>query len=205
MAQILQFTPKPLAKIGFQRVRKRNRRVEREEHQLDLFTVQHGQLLQLPRSMSLFDEALRLDERGDEKALEVYRDAIAGGDSVADAYCNLGILESKAGHTATAFDCFTKSLKADPRHLESHYNLGNLYFEAGDYKLAKVHFDIAAEIDPSYPNTHFNLGLIHALNNDFSSAAEAFDRYASLAPLQEAEKARALLDNLRQTLLTRKA
>lgn len=200
MAQILQFTPKPLAKIGFQRVRKRTKEDAPERDQLNLFSGSHGQVLQLPRNVNLFDQALMLDEQGDERAGEVYRTAIATGDSVADAYCNLGILESKAGNTSSAFDCFTRSLKADPRHLESHYNLGNLYFEAGDYRVAKTHFEIAVEVDPSFSNAHFNLGLIHAINNDFHSAAEAFNRYIGLVPKQEAEKAKALLINLQQSL-----
>ena len=199
MAQILQFTPQPLAKIGFQRVRKR-RKPRREKDQLDLFSSGQGQVLQLPRPSGSFDHALLLDERGDEMAGAAYREAIAEGDSVADAYCNLGILESKTGHTATAFDCFTKSLAADPRHLESHYNLGNLYFEAGDYKLARTHFEIAAEIDPNFRNVHFNLGLINAMENQFRSAVSCFERYVSLAPEKEAEKAQALLANLRQSL-----
>lgn len=203
MANILQFTPKPLAKIGFQRVRKR-RKAGREENQLDLFSARHGQVLHLPRSLNAFDEALLLDERGDERAGDVYRDAIGRGDSVADAYCNLGILESKAGHTSTAFDCFMKSLKTDPRHLESHYNLGNMYFEAGDYKLAATHFEIAVEIDPTFPNAYFNLGIIQAINNDFQSATTSFTRYIELVPEREADKASSLLASLQQTLSAKK-
>jgi len=167
---------------------------------MDLFSERVGRVLQLPGSMSPFDMALLLDERGDERAGKVYHDAITHGDSVADAYCNLGILESKAGRTTKAFDCFTKSLKDDPRHLESHYNLGNLYFEAGDLKLARTHFELAIEIDPEFSNAYFNLGLVHALNEDFSSAAEAFQRFIEMVPEDESARARELLTNLRQTL-----
>ena len=78
-----------------------------------------------------------LDEREDRRAADSYRRAIAEGDCPADAYCNLGIIESKAGRMAKAFDCFTKSLEHDPRHFESHYNLGNLYFEEDNLRLAQ--------------------------------------------------------------------
>ena len=61
------------------------------------------------------------DERGDGQAAELYARAIENHDCVADAFCNLGILESKKGSTAKAFDCFTTSLKHDPRHSEAHY------------------------------------------------------------------------------------
>lgn len=81
----------------------------------------------------------------------------------ADAYCNLGIMETRAGRTARAFDCFTKSLAHDPRHFEAHYNLGNLYFEEDTLRLARLHYELAAEIDPNSPNLHFNLGLVLTL------------------------------------------
>lgn len=198
MAHILPFTPKPSAKIGFQKVRKKQIPGS-PESQLPLFEGA-GQILQLPDTMSPFNKALLLDDRGDERAAKFYQEAIRQGESASDAYCNLGILESRAGRTAKAFDCFTRSLREDPRHLESHYNLGNLYFEAGDLHLAKTHFQISVEIDPDYPNAHFNLGLVHAINNDHSAAAEAIRRYIELVPEQEGDKAKSLLLVLEQTL-----
>ncbi len=199
MGQILQFSPKPLAKIGFQKVRRRKKGVGRE-NQLDLFSSSQGQILHLSHKTSLFDAALLLDERGDDRARQGYLDAIEEGDSRADAYCNLGIIESSHGRTAEAFDCFTRSLKEDPRHLESHYNLGNLYFEAGDLKLARIHFEMAIEIRPSYANAYFNLGLIHALGKDFAAAAGAFGKYVELVPENEGIKAQDLLASLKHSL-----
>jgi len=199
MAQILQFSPKPLAKIGFQKVRRRKKTV-RYENQLDLFSSSKGRVLHLPRATGLFDEALLLDERGDDRARQGYINAIEEGDCRADAYCNLGILESSQGRVAEAFDCFTKSLKEDPRHLESHYNLGNLYFEAGDYKLARIHFEMAIEIRPAYANAYFNLGLLSALEKDFAAAAGAFGKYVELVPESEGLKAQELLAGLKHTL-----
>jgi len=198
MAHILPFTPKPSAKIGFQKVRKKQT-PGTPESQLPLFEGA-GRILHLPDTMSPFDKALLLDERGDERASKFYQEAIIKGESAADAYCNLGILESTAGRTAKAFDCFTRSLKEDPRHLESHYNLANLYFEAGDLNLAKTHFQISVEIEPDYPNAYFNLGLVHAVNNDYSAAAEAIRRYIELVQENEGDKAKSLLMVLEQTL-----
>ena len=100
-----------------------------------------------------------MDERHDDRAEELYRRAIAEGDLVADAYCNLGIIASQAGRIAKAFDCFTKSLEHHSRHFESHYNLGNLYLEGDNLRLAKMHYELAAKINPTFPNLYFNLGL----------------------------------------------
>ena len=167
---------------------------------MNLFLSPGAQILRLPTDISPFEEALLLDERGDARTEAAYRRAIAEGDSIADAYCNLGILESKAGRTAKAFDCFTKSLEHEPRHFESHYDLGNLYFEAGDLRLARVHYELAAEVEPAFPNLYFNLGLVHALNNDYPAALAALSKYKELAPSDEGTKADELVENLKRSL-----
>lgn len=77
-----------------------------------------------------------------------FEKAIEHDDSTADAFCNLGIIESKSGQNNEAFDCFTRSIAEDPRHLESHYNLSNLYFDIGNLGLAHEHYEIAAKLDP---------------------------------------------------------
>ncbi len=201
MANVIAFPGKPPAKFGFKRVKKRKRK-RFDPDQLDLFSTSSGNVLELPRTIGRFEEALLLDERGDPKAADAYLTAISEGDCVADAFCNLGILESQQGRTAKAFDCFTKSLKANPRHFETHYNLANQYFETGDLALARVHYEIAAEIHPGYPNTQFNLGLVHALNEEFGRAVEAFTRYRDMAPKEEIDKVVDLLSGLKQTLAT---
>ena len=65
-----------------------------------------------------------------------YLKAIESKDSIADAYCNLGILESQDKNYSKAIDCFTLCLKEDPRHFEAHYNLANLYAEIGNFMFA---------------------------------------------------------------------
>jgi len=140
------------------------------------------------------------DEQGDARAIELYARAIEAQDCVADAYCNLGIIHSQKGDTAKAFDCFTTSLKDDPRHLEAHYNLGNLYFELNDFRLAQTHYELAAAIDPSFANLYFNLGLVRAINNDLLAAISALTKYQELVPADEAQNASELLGNLKGLL-----
>lgn len=196
MGKIIPFTAKQPAKFDFERARKR-----RKVHpgQLDLFCAKLAEIRCLPTSVSPFEEALLLDERDDSRAEQTYLRAIAEGDLVADAYCNLGIIESKAGRVAKAFDCFTKALEHDPRHFESHYNLGNLYFESDNLRLARMHYELAAEIDPGFPNLHFNLGLVLALLNERQAAIDAFVTYQRLSPPEERGKAEDLLKGLRNS------
>jgi tetratricopeptide (TPR) repeat protein len=203
MGQILKF-PVQAAKFGYKRVRKRTRSPENPD-QLHLFPQPTAQILTFAPELGRFEQALMLDERGDLKAAELYRKAIEADDCAADAYCNLGILESQKGSTAKAFDCFTTSLKHDPRHFEAHYNLGNLYFDVNDLRLAQIHYEMAAEVDPSFPNVYFNLALVQAINNDLGAAITALTKYQELVPADEGRNADELLQNLKRSLAASRA
>jgi tetratricopeptide (TPR) repeat protein len=197
MGEILQFPAKQPSKFGFERVKKLRKE---NPDQLRLFPRTLGQILRLQTGMGPFDEALVLDEHNDKGAEEAYWRAISEGDRPADAYCNLGIIESKAGRTAKAFDCFTKSLEYDARHFESHYNLGNLYFDADNLRIARMHYELAAEIEPLFPNLYFNLGLVLALLDEKKAAIDAFVEYKRLAPRGECGKADSLIRELKRQL-----
>src|SRR6266478_1835467 len=171
MGQILTF-PVQASKFGFKRVKRRASAADNPD-QLHLFSQPTAQILNFAAGLRPFEQALLFDERGDRKAAQLYRAAIEQEDCVADAYCNLGILESRQGNTTGAFDCFTTSLKHNPRHSEAHYNLGNLYFDVNDFRLAQIHYEMAAEVEPSFPNVYFNLALVQAINNDLAGAVGA--------------------------------
>lgn len=197
MGKILWFPAKQPPKFGFERVKK-----HRKENpgQLNLFSSARGQIIRLPTNIGPFEEALLLDEREDSRAEKAYLRAISAGDRAADAYCNLGIIESKYGRTTKAFDCFTKSLEHDSRHFESHYNLGNLYFEGEDLRLAKMHYELASEINPTFPNLYFNLGLVLALLKETRAAIEALLIYKSMATPEERRNADNLISEIRKAL-----
>jgi tetratricopeptide (TPR) repeat protein len=196
MGEILKFPGE--ARRGFKRVR-RLRRPE-DPNQLDLFLSPIARMAGAASALSPFEQALLSDERGDGVAGDLYTKAIESNDCVADAYCNLGIIESQQGNTAKAFDCFTTSLKHEPRHAESHYNLGNLYFEVNDFRLAQVHYEMAREVEPTFANVHFNLALVQALNSELGAAVATLERYQQLVPAEDARHVDDLLRNLRQTL-----
>jgi tetratricopeptide (TPR) repeat protein len=202
MGQILKF-PLRAAKFGYKRVPKRAGK-EENPAQLQLFAPSTAQILYLAPQLGHFEHALMLDERGDRRAADLYLNAIAEHDCVADAYCNLGIIESKQGRTARAFDCFTNCLKHNPRHLEAHYNLGNLYFEVNDFRLAQIHYEMATEVDPSFPNVYFNLALVLSINNEFSAAITALTKYQELVPADEGRNGDELLENLKKSLTATK-
>lgn len=198
MGDILQF-PAPTAKFGYKRVKKRGKNAEHPD-QLPLFPELTAQILNFAPPSGWFAQALLWDERGDSRAAELYQQAIDQGDCVADAYCNLGILESQKGNTTKAFDCFTLALKHDPRHAEAHFNLGNLYFDTNDLRLAQVHYEIAGEVNPAFSSVFFNLALVQAMSDNLLASMGALTRYKELVPEEEGRNADELLQNLKRTL-----
>ncbi len=191
---IIQGTPAPetndyiydfQALTQFRRVRELRsqgqsiRQIEAElQGQLSLFRGVDGG--KLTRLLTPFEEALLLDERRDPKAAESYLEAINNGDNVAEAYCNLGIINKDLGNIGNALDNFTLALKHEPRHVEAHYNLGNLYFDAGELPLARLHFEAAAQIEPRFSLVYFNLALAHFKLNDLTAALAAIASYKEL-------------------------
>jgi len=197
VAKVIKFPISPPAKFGFKPVRRKKNSPPKNPAQLNLFS--EGKQVKL-NPVSVFEEALLLDEQGNPNAKAWYLKAIHEKDSVADAYCNLGILESESKNYVLAIDCFTRSLKETPRHFEAHYNLANLYAEIGNFPLAKVHYGIAIEIEPDFPNSHFNLGLILAMDKDIENAILSLMRYRKLAVPEEQGQADELINTLTRTL-----
>jgi len=155
------------------------RQIEAElQGQLNLFRRFEGG--KLSRLLTPLEEALLLDQQGDPKAAEWYLEAINDGDNVAEAYCNLGIINKEKGDLGKALDNFTLSLKHEPRHVEAHYNLGNLYYDAGEFPLARLHYEAAAQIAPDFSLVYFNLSLAHFKLNDLVASLAALETYRQL-------------------------
>lgn len=199
MAKVVKFPIQTPEKFGFKPVQKKRPAApdNSPKSQLNLFTG--GKLVKL-NQLSTFEEALMLDEQDDNRARELYLKAIKEGESVQDAYCNLGIIESKARNYSKAVDCFTLALKEDPRHFEAHYNLANLYAELGNLPLAKVHYEMSIGIEPEFPNSYFNLGLTLAMNKQVNEAIEALLTYRRLTAADDHRQVDELIESLTQTI-----
>ncbi|HET6890022.1 MAG TPA: tetratricopeptide repeat protein [Pyrinomonadaceae bacterium] len=173
------------------------RQIEAElQGQLNLF---RREAAPVSRLLTPFEEALVLHEAGDPKAAGCYAEAITEGDNVAEAYCNLGVINLEHGNVAKALDNFTLSLKSDPRHVEAHYNLGNLYYDVGELPLARLHYEAATQIAPDFSLVYFNLALVYHKLNDSAAASAALERYIQLEPGdEEIEALRQLLRAMKE-------
>lgn len=193
MAKVVKFPIQPPEKFGFRPVRKKREEPTPRSPQLPLFAG--AKIVKLGR-LSPFEEALILDENNDKAAKDHYLKAIKDGDSVSDAYCNLGIIESKLKNFPKAIDAFTLSLKEDPRHFESHYNLANLYAEIGNLPLAKIHYQMSITIEPEFPNSYFNLGLTLAMNEEIDEGVKTLLEYRRLTTVEDHTQVDELIEYL---------
>lgn len=183
MAKVVKFpisAPDRLAN----KVVKRKRKLNLEDFgQLNLFE-QH-KVINLKEVDDYFEEALRLDEQGDERAISMYLKAIESDQCVEDSLCNLSVIEAARGNKIGAIDYLTQCLGRSPRHFEAHYNLGNVYSEIGNMSLAKSHYELAIQIAPTYPNAHYNLGLVLISQKEYKRAIECINRFIQLSPEQQ--------------------
>ena len=198
MARVVQFPVSPPAKLGPKKAKRRKKPNLEDFGQLNLFDQVEDStpVLKLPTSDSFFEEALTLDEQGNPEAEKFYLLAIDHGESVEDAYCNLGILKSSQGDLTKSVDYLTLCLKKNPRHFEAHYNLGNVYSELGNFDLAKVHYELSTEIEPDYPNSFYNLGLVLISMKHYREAIQCINKYVELAPSSEHQIANELIKTL---------
>lgn len=202
MAKIVKFPINNSAKLGYKKVRK-CRRINLEDYgQLNMFTTQpsEARVVSMQSHESAFEQALYLDEEDSDKAAEYYWKAIKAGECVADAYCNLGILESAKESYVKAIDCFTNCLKHDPRHFEAHYNLANVYSEVGEFHLAKLHYEISIEIEPDFESSYYNLGLVMAMQKDFKEAVKVLGKYKELTSDRERDNVDKLINSLQRSM-----
>ena len=196
MAKVVKFPGSEPIKFGLQKARNR-KKSGNSTGQLNLF--KGGRVVKL-ENLTTFEEGLLLDESGDKaKAKDLYLKTIEEGENEADAYCNLGIIESLEGNHTKAIDCFSRSLKNDPRHFEAHYNLANLYADLRDYALAILHYKVAIEVEPTFSNSYFNLGLTYALTKEYDQAIEVLNQYKMMSSEEDQKIANNLIEVLSRT------
>ncbi|MFT5143869.1 MAG: tetratricopeptide (TPR) repeat protein [Thalassolituus oleivorans] len=175
-----------------------------EKEQLNLFSTRAANVVRLESGMSPFDAALMMDRTGRAEARTAYLDAVQSGDRVADAFCNLGIMEAASGAYDDAIEWFAKSLAASSDHFEAHYNLGCLYLDMEMFGPARVHLAIAAVKDPSSAELQFNLAVALAGTGQFALSAVALRQFRKLTPdPDQDESSGRLLEELEKALRDR--
>ncbi len=81
-----------------------------------------------------------------------------------------------------AIEEFVKSLKANPRDVETYYNLGITSLFQDKVDAALKYFDAAKAVDKDYPWTYYGIGLVFEKQKKFEEAREMFHKALNLKP-----------------------
>jgi len=198
MARIVKLLVESPQKLGLKKARKRRKPDPEDFGQLNLFDS--SKVVEMNQVKDYFEKAIILDEQGDDKAIEYYEKAIEYRQSVADSFCNLGIIFYQLEDNAKAVNYFTQCLKEEPRHHEAHYNLGNIYSELENFSLAEFHYKLCIEIDPEFANSHYNYSLLLTSEKKYQEAIRYLSNYLTLAKDLANESEYSLLNTLKSFL-----
>ncbi len=104
----------------------------------------------------------------------------------ADAWYNLGIIESKSGRHRYAIEAFEEAVRLKPDFAEAWNSLGNSYLSMGAYGTAIGCYLNALRYKPDYAAAWWGLGSSYARSGNRSAALEAVQQLRRLDP-QKAE------------------
>lgn len=96
---------------------------------------------------NLFFSANRADERGEtDKAMSLYRQAIAQGDHVWESWNNLAVHYKKSGDLGSALSCIQNAMQIKPNQPNLFMTLGNIYKDGKLYGDARAAFSKAKDL-----------------------------------------------------------
>lgn len=183
-------------RLGARKVRKRNKIDPEDYGQLNLFDQKPS--ISLVQESNYFEEALKLDAERDPRAEQFYHKAIERNQSVADAYCNLGVLADEAQDPSLAIHYLSLALKNNPRLIEAHFNLANIYADQGNLTLCRMHYEVTLKIAPDYAAAYYNLALVLIALKEFDAARQSLETYIELSPDHSLENDQSIIALINQ-------
>ncbi len=103
-------------------------------------------------------------------------------DTLSNAWNNLGLVATRAGHTDEAIPYFQEALKLNPNHLIALENMGNAYRQQKNWDEARKALERAVAIGPQDAEANYSLGMVFAQLNDTHRAYEYLQRALKSRP-----------------------
>jgi len=103
-------------------------------------------------------------------------------DTLANAWNNLGLLNTREGRTDDAIQCFQEALSSSPDHLIALNNLGNAYRLQRQWEKARETFQRSLVVSSDDPDANYGLGMIFAQADDPSRAYDYLQRALKSRP-----------------------
>lgn len=124
-----------------------------------------------------------LKETGDlDRAVPLYREAVAISPRDPDAWYNLATALAAKGLHGEALEALRAALEQDEKRPEAWNALGVAYASSGKSREAAAAFERAVALDPANPRAWNNLGNAQRDLGQPGPAAEAYQRAVALAP-----------------------
>ncbi len=145
--------------------------------------LQWGNILSLEKAWGQAIEKLEKGiELSEAQSKEGYTPSKDFQNSLASAYCNLGICYSQFFWREKATRCFFKALELNPDMANVHNMLALHYQSQGEYSKALAHFDRAIELVPNFSEAIFNRGCLLLAQGNFD---RGWKEYAALRQCAE--------------------
>lgn len=129
------------------------------------------------------------DRKEYEKGIKDYTKAIELNLNFADAYYNRGIAwqnQNENNKAIADFDkaieCYSKTIKINPKDAELYLWRGNTKYNKTDYKKALKDYDIAIELNSDFADAHYSRGLAYFANKEYDNAIADYTKVIKLKP-----------------------
>lgn len=116
-----------------------------------------------------------------DQAAIYYKEAIILDSCYADAWNNLGALQSLTNHDKEAIDSYSRALTCKPEYLPARIGRATVHFERRDYSRAVTDARSVLQLrDTSV--AYFVMGMAYSRMRSYDSALMAFDAACRLSP-----------------------
>jgi tetratricopeptide (TPR) repeat protein len=100
--------------------------------------------------------------------------------TLAEAYYQIGLVDSKLGKVPDAIQNFEHVLQLQPRHAKTLVALGTLYVQQGELEKAQDVLQRGAAADPKDPDAEYQLSLLFKRTGNAAEARRHMERFRKL-------------------------
>ena len=118
----------------------------------------------------------------DQKALELFREAIEQDPRSVMAWNGLGSCQVGLNRPAAAIESYKQAIKINPNDETPHFILGNFYAKLGRHQEAIESYKQVIQINPDLESAYFKLGLSYAQLGRIDDGKDAFKTVIQLNP-----------------------
>lgn len=173
----------PAVRFEYAKVLRKLGETELADEQLKLYQQQQKANADQTLAANKTGQADKEMESGDaQKAVLLYRDALAVEPENALLFYKLSVALEKVGDTAAERDALQKAVQIDPRMAIAHRQLGYLASTTGDFAAAEEQFRAAVRAAPGYTEAWINLAATLGTESRFREAQEAVQRALEIDP-----------------------